>query len=163
MKLSIWPQIYYLTNSAYLKIVESNADVWAAKNRLPIWPKKNFFWLVMLRRLFSIFRDEKFFPWLFLFFFRISFFSYSQLFSFPANNFSMNWFHACLYYFIKKMRLWPQTLRRRSFFVVHPSESQCVSFVLAQLKDLFWPQFHRFLPDLKPISKQRFPPTNVHI
>ena len=123
--------------------------------------KKKFFWIFMLRRLFSVFRDEK---KIFLkFFFRISFSSYSQLFSIPANNFSMNWFHACLYYFIKKIRLWPQTSRRRSFFVVHPSESQCVTFVLAQLKDLFWPHFHRFLPDWKPISKQRFPPTNVFI
>ena len=44
-------------------------------------------------------------------------------------------------------------------FVVQPSESQCVTFVLAQLKDLVWPHFQRFLP----VTKQRFSPKNFFI
>ena len=54
-----WLSIFVWTG-ANLKIIEKNADLWSAKNWRLIWPKKIFFfWLFTLRRLESVFQDEK--------------------------------------------------------------------------------------------------------
>ena len=105
----------------------------------------------MMRRLKSVFRDEK------NFFSRKNFFeifeNFFQLISLKLTLLFQYWIKLFLYRLFeciiskkKIWKLWSQTSLWRSFFDVQQSESQRVTFDLAQLRDLFWPHFQFFCP-----------------
>ena len=99
--------------------------------------KEIFFWTFMLRRLFSVFRDEKIF---FLNFFCNLFFEFRSLLThscFLFRQIISLWTGSTDVCIISLKNLTLASNFEEGFFDVHPSESQCVPFVLAQLKDLF--------------------------